>query len=241
MMAKDGWDPDLSEKAASIARSVDVPPDPIASLLEEFRDEYSNRRTVPYELLTHAIGLVEASGRYHAAEVDRVRAEYEERLRVVKRTVEVQKDVIGRLEAATGAGLSEERQRAIGKDGGVGLVEVTFRRDPLRARWWVSDLEEVAFRVRNAGGTDDTPVELREHSIAARVPDANQITLASPAINTRTLPPLVVEPPSYDYQPKKAELHPVRATFVLGAGAGTLAFAIWGFIQLIGWIAGIIH
>lgn len=237
-MAKDGWDPDLTEKASSIARSVDVPPDPIASLLEEFRDEYSNRRTVPYELLTHAIALVEASGRYHAAATARVRAEYEERLGVVKRTVEVQKDVIDRLEAATGAGLSEERQRAIGKDGGgLGLVEVTFRRDPLRARWWVSDLEEVAFRVRNAGGTDDTPVELREHSIAARVPDANQITLASPAINTRTPPPLqLLQDPTYDYHPKKAELHPIRATFVLGAGAGTLAFAIWGFIQLLGWI-----
>ena len=238
-MVKDGWDPDLSEKASSIARSVDVPPDPIAQLLEEFRDEYSNRRTVPYELLTHAIALVEASGRYHAATLDRVRAEYEERLRVVKNTVEVQKDVIDRLEAATGAGLSEERQRAIGKDGGgLGLVEVTFRRDPLRARWWVSDLEEVAFRVRNAGGTDDTPVELREHSIAARVPDANQITLATPAINTRTLPPLVVEPPSYD---APVEHHTGRAIAVLGAGASTLAFAIWGFIQLIGWIAGIIH
>lgn len=55
-------------------------------------------------------------------------------------------------------------------------VKINLRKDYARD-WSIKDLEEAAYRLRLAGGVDDTEVKLSEYFITSYVPDPNMIRI----------------------------------------------------------------
>lgn len=55
-------------------------------------------------------------------------------------------------------------------------VEVTIDRE-YGSFWTIADIEEIAYRLRAAGGTDDTEVKSTTQTFTASVPDPNVVTL----------------------------------------------------------------
>lgn len=155
--------------------------------LERLRDEYTNRRSVPRQLLDQATGLVESSwlelqARHEAqlAEADRQHEAQAARLEARATRAE---DRVRQLEAMR-TNLREERETV---DDGV-LVKITAPRtttwrgddSDIPRPWTLGELEAVAYRLRLGGGTDDTEVRIKRDHTEATIPYP-ELVLDAPA------------------------------------------------------------
>ncbi|WP_067428494.1 hypothetical protein [Nocardioides jensenii] len=159
--------------------------DPFARQLELFRERFANRRTVPWEMFRAAEDLVRGSAEYHRiqldvsreehqAEITRLREEHEKRMDVLRSTLEAQRSTNNLLEQQAQERRSlYEARRSTGPEG----AEVTIRRDDYLKSWRLQDLEEIAFRLRCGGATDDTAVDMASNRAVAVVPAPNMVTL----------------------------------------------------------------
>jgi len=154
--------------------------DPIAEQLHAFRERYTNRRTVPWALLSDAEKLVAAAAAYHrdrynttlAAlrnEHDRETSKYRSQIEAQQETIATQERLL--KEKRT---LNEARRAAENEH-----VEVTIRSDGYED-WCVADLEEIAFRLRCGGATDETHVSMASNRAIALVPVPDLVRLDRP-------------------------------------------------------------
>lgn len=65
----------------------------------------------------------------------------------------------------------DEKRSKLGDD-----VQVRFNR-PSSGGWQLSNLEEIAYRLRLAGGVDETLVDISTHGVESLVPDPNLVSL----------------------------------------------------------------
>lgn len=136
--------------------------EPTVALLAEWRTKYENRRTVPAEMIQALEDIVDAALKTqrveHMVEVARVQQTAHTFMAALEKRDEELKET---------RHLSEDHE-----------VKVVIQQ---RAGGWrLADLEEVAYRLRCGGGTDDTPVKWQEYSISARVVAPNLVSLERP-------------------------------------------------------------
>lgn len=192
--------------------------------LEAWRDEYAKRRGLVRDMLYEAVTLVRDAVEWAERDADRKVALAEER--AAGRVEQAQREADRQREECEGArrhaktlqsmldekrALRDERKR----DGEE--VKVTVGRD--YRGWWLSDLEEVAYRLRMGGAVDDTPIEVGEYWISANVPDPNMVSLANPERAKPELPPTTYE--SERPGPKRLTLRR-WAWGITGGGFGAL-------------------
>lgn len=79
-----------------------------------------------------------------------------------------------------------------------GLIDVRFENS--RRHWTVEDLEDIAYRLRLGGGSDDTVVEMSEWFARAKVVDPTLVSLdlARNPEPPRKPEPMRLDPPEYD-------------------------------------------
>lgn len=169
--------------------------DPIAEQLAEWRERFTNRRTVPWEMLELAEAMIRAAAEHHRHQYEvalaTLREEHAARVEVLQSTIDGQSSTIDSLkrQAEERRSLNEAR-----RDAGDGDAEVTIRRDDHLKAWRLSDLEEIAFRLRCGGATDDTPVDMASNRAIAVVPVPNLVTLEHRPTQ-RELQPVSAPPP----------------------------------------------
>lgn len=144
--------------------------------LDRWRDRYVGRRTVPYEMLTEARALVEAG-------VGQASAFYAGQLATSQQMLVAAQDSLERArleaEALRGERALHETRRPAQRPTGFeqeGLVELTVARG--LPGWTIADLEEAAYRLRCAGGTDDTRVDMSNTSATSIVPFPGSVPLS---------------------------------------------------------------
>jgi len=155
--------------------------------LEAWRSRYSNRRTIAYAMLdevyalaNEAIALAEAKAEARAdgriAELERQREREQSYLETYRTRVRQLED-----EVAEKRRLREEREQS-GDE-----VQVHIGRS-LGGSWLVSDLEEIAYRLRCGGATDDTPVKVTEYTATAKVVAPELVPLSRPSERPALMP-----------------------------------------------------
>lgn len=160
--------------------------------LERWRARYTGRRTVPHELLVEAEALVEAGVAQAAAFYAGQLVTSQQMLTAAQDSLERAREEAERLRGERA--LHESRRPAQRPTGfeEEGLVELTVARGV--PGWTVGDLEEAAFRLRCAGGTDDTRVDMSNTAAVAIVPSPSSIPLTVAPQRPTTL---IVHAPEY--------------------------------------------
>lgn len=78
-------------------------------------------------------------------------------------------------------------------------VEVTIDRE-YGSFWTIADIEEIAYRLRAAGGTDDTEVKSTTRTFSASVPDPNVVTLGKREVAVAAEPSPKTRLPSWTWR-----------------------------------------
>lgn len=120
-------------------------------------------------------------------------------------------------EAAREKRVLREARKRDGSD-----VEVTIGRE-YDSSWTIADLEEIAYRLRAAGGTDDTEVKSTTQTFTASVPDPNVVTLGKREVE-RPHPATMVAEAGMPWR-KRDTLF--MAMLALGALIGILGLTVW--------------
>ncbi len=200
--------------------------DPIGAQLRDFRERYTNRRTVPWQLLDEAERLVAASVEYQRLRYDlsllTLREEHERTLVQLRDRVESQDQRIQRQaqQLEEKRALAEARRAAQGDQ-----VEVTIRSDGYQD-WCVADLEEIAYRLRCGGATDTTHVSMESNRAVALVPVPELVKLDRPQLPTSQTNRGIVETEQRKYEPWKLAALAV-APFAAGALLALLLLVIF--------------
>lgn len=141
------------------------------STLARWRDKYTNRRTVPWEMLDEAESIIrsEMSRERRVAKVEANQevmrleakcAHFEEMAEIRQGTIDTMRRTIEMQDKRLqeGAFLHEERQRQ--EDDVVVRITNGFK------GWTVADLEEIAYRMRAGGADDKTKVKIDDHTVS---------------------------------------------------------------------------
>lgn len=194
--------------------------------LYAIRDRYQNKRTLGYALVDSCLKLVDSAMLEERArwsgKLEQALEEVGRERKTLDRVREDNKRLRASLEEKTV--LREARTRD-------GDEEVRVTIDRSLGGWCVSDLEEVAYRLRSGGAEDETPVKITDYSITANVPAPNLIPLTRPS---KTPEPLHVQPPVYD---EPTNMVPVSRTTLLMLMVASVFFVLGGiglFIALAG-------
>lgn len=144
--------------------------------LERWRTRYTGRRTVPHELLVEAEALVEAGVAQAAAFYAGQLATSQQMLTAAQDSLERAREEAERLRGERS--LHESRRPAQRPTGfeQEGLVELTVARGV--PGWTIADLEEAAYRLRCAGGDDDTRVDMSNTAATSIVPYPGSVPLS---------------------------------------------------------------
>lgn len=151
--------------------------------LRDIQDRYRDRRGLVQELLPQCISLVEsayeAANKEAAEQITRMEGVCEGRVSEANRRFDKEREERRHAEekyteilTAMNAkrAFREERKKTDEE------VKIQLRKD-YADDWSIKDIEEVAYRLRMAGGVDDTEVKLSEYYITSHVPDPNMIRL----------------------------------------------------------------
>lgn len=144
---------------------------PYHEQFERLREAYSQRRGLVPEMLEEADRVLQAAIEYERAqceaEVTQARSEID---RQVKLRFDAQRQTEKAIEAySSQTSLFETRT----KSGDLVKVKMDKHRD----QWTVADIEEVAYRLRMGGATDDSPIKLESGYMIGLVPDATMVKL----------------------------------------------------------------
>lgn len=144
---------------------------PYHEQFERLREAYSQRRGLVPEMLEEARGILEQAIQYERglcqAAVAQMQSEAD---RQIKLTYAAQRQTEKALEEyRSRESLFETRA----KSGDLVKVKMDKHRD----QWTVADIEEVAYRLRMGGATDDSPVKLESGYMLGLVPDADLVKL----------------------------------------------------------------
>lgn len=140
-----------------------------AANLRRWRSDYTDRRTVPWQLLREAESLVNQGVAEAAAFYAGQLVEVGRRAAMVDELMKERDVLLAELE--NGRTIYQSTKAADTE----GLVSITVARGI--SGWTIADLEEAAYRLRCGGGEDDTPVDIDVHSAKAVVPAPNLIPL----------------------------------------------------------------
>lgn len=144
---------------------------PYHEQFEQLRDAYSQRRGLVPEMLGEADRVLQQAIQYERglcdAAVAQARSEAD---RQVKLRIDAQRRAEKAIEHfSSQTSLFETRA----KSGDLVKVKMDKHRD----QWTVADIEEVAYRLRMGGATDDSPVKLESGYMLGLVPDATLVKL----------------------------------------------------------------
>lgn len=162
------------------------------------RIQYQGRRPAA-ETLLNEFELILSDAEAEVAEVVRARAhdvalQYQGRLQQAEKREDDARNLAEKFrvnnealrEAAREKRVLREARKREGSD-----VEVTIDRE-YNSPWTIADLEEIAYRLRAAGGTDDTEVGSTTQTFTAFVPDPNVVTLGQREVEPRPHPDTMV-------------------------------------------------
>jgi hypothetical protein len=186
--------------------------------LARLRSKYRDKRTIGWQLLDDCIQLVESTvaenDAYQAGRLDETQAD-NERLRehLASARAQVKKLADELSEKRT---LREERERQ--------GDEVKVSIDRSLKGWQVSDLEEIAYRLRCGGAVDETPVKVTDYTASALVPAPDLVRLERPS-HPAALPAAVPSEPNLSLV-KRAITHPTLTT-QLGVITILLSMLLW--------------
>lgn len=157
-----------------------------AERLAEWRQTYTDRRTIPWEMLKAAEAILEwgvrdaersANVAVHRAEakLEEAHAETErvrESLTSNIETLRKHRDMLQRQ-------IDEKRTIAETRSKEGDEVRVQIARPDWKG-WQIADLEEIAYRLRCGGAVDETPVKIDSREASALVPAPDLVKLESP-------------------------------------------------------------
>lgn len=195
--------------------------------LEHLRRRYEGTRSTARVAIAEAIELAgqairdaelveaaRADGRI--AEAERWREREQSYLETYRKRVRQLED-----ELAEKRRLREEREES-GNE-----VQVKIARG-LGGAWTIADLEEIVYRLRCGGGTDDTPVKVTEYTATANVVAPELVPLTRPGAQ----PPLVIKPPEH-VVPSVGETFVLRRLALLVGIAFVLGVVLTGIAAVI--------
>lgn len=153
---------------------------PAEKRLEQWRQQYDGRRTVPGQMLADAQALVTLATaeqqQIHDTRVAELERQHQRQLDHLDRmhgiergTIETQRHTIQMLE--------ERRQISESREQDDEQILTTIRNGSYSTPWTIGRLEEVVHRLRIAGGEDDTEVEVTLQHARAHVPLPHLIDL----------------------------------------------------------------
>ncbi len=159
--------------------------DPIEQRLADWRASYTDRRTIPRQMVDEADLLIRTAVRaaQYASTValEQQRVAHQEEVTRLERSLDLARRTAAEAHrirtehealVAEKVRLREEREQ----DG----EEVTVKMTRTLGGWVLGDLEEIAYRLRCGGAVDDTALEWRQHTISANVPAPNLVPLVRP-------------------------------------------------------------
>ena len=157
-----------------------------AERLAEWRQTYTDRRTVPWQMLEAAervlewglrdaerganIAVARAEGKLEEAhaETERVRESLTKQIETLREHRDMLQRQIDkkRTIAETRSQEGEQVRVQIGREGWNG--------------WQIADIEEIAYRLRCGGAVDETPLKINDREASALVPAPDLVKLESP-------------------------------------------------------------
>jgi hypothetical protein len=191
--------------------------------LEALRDRFTDRRTVPRQLLDDALGLVDTTvaelQTRHEAQLAEVERQHDRVLGRLEVRASRAEDRVRELEAMR-TNLRETRETV---DDGV-LVKIAAPRTSSHGEgyprpWTIAELDAVLYRLRLGGGTDDTEVRIGHRETEATIP----------------FPELVLDPPA-KREPEVVAHRPRRwrPVVLIAATGATLGAAMVLIVALLG-------
>jgi hypothetical protein len=162
---------------------TDLDKNPYYQRLYNLKEKYKDRRGLVQQFFYECITLVESAHEEafkQAAEqitrnegfcegkVAQANQRFDEEREARRRAEERYADILEDMNAKRV--FREERSKTNEE------VKINLRKDYSRD-WSIKDLEEAAYRLRMAGGVDDTEVKMSEYFITSYVPDPNMIRL----------------------------------------------------------------
>lgn len=194
---------------------------PYYEQLERLRDAYSQRRGLVPEMLYEAEKIMGAALEYKDAQCQ---GRVDEAHRETDRQTKWRLDAEERLREAQQQIRSDHELREYRTQDGVS-AKVAFS---LPGHWQVSHLEEIAYRLRCGGATDDSPVKIDNGQIRGWVPDASvvRLDLTKQSTQVQKTSPTLTELIAALYQVNgwdKVGMRPIWAVIagiILGVGLG---------------------
>lgn len=143
--------------------------------LQDWRDTYTDRRTIGRQMLDRAEKLVKdaiaENTAYFEGKIEQAQ-ETAERWEKHYRLAEEQRSNLKRM-------LDEKRTLAETRSKEGEEVRVQIARPDWKG-WQICDLEEIAYRLRCGGAVDETPVKIDSREASALVPAPDLVKLESP-------------------------------------------------------------